>query len=73
MCFAALMPRRHWLSGHLVLARHADSSRFLKAEEFSPRNVVHTFRLTSPDDVDPEFAGWLGEAYRVGCQQRLRG
>ena len=43
------------------------------AEEFSPRNVVQTFRLTSPDDVDPEFAGWLGEAYRVGCQQHLRG
>lgn len=69
MSFAAFTPRRHWLNGHLVLARHASSPRFLKAEELSPRNVVHTFRLTSPADVDAEFVGWLAEAYRVGCQQ----
>jgi hypothetical protein len=28
MSFAAFMPRRHWLNGHLVLARHIASSRF---------------------------------------------
>jgi hypothetical protein len=72
MSFAAFTPRRRWLNGHLVLARHAGSSRFLKAEELSPRNVVHTFRLTSPADVDAEFVAWLAEAYRVGCQQHLR-
>ncbi len=72
MSFAAFTPRRHWLNGHLVLAQHAGSSRFLKAEELSPRNVVHTFRLTSPADVDAEFVRWLAEAYRVGCQQHLR-
>lgn len=72
MSFAVFVPRLHWLNGHLVLARHAGSARFLKAEELSPRNVVHTFRLTSPADVDAEFIGWLAEAYRVGCQQHLR-
>jgi hypothetical protein len=72
MSFAAFMPRIHWLNGHLVLARCADSPRFLKAEELSPRNVVHTFRLTSPADVDAEFISWLAEAYQVGCQQHLR-
>lgn len=72
MSFAAFTPRRHWLSGHLVLARHADSPRFQKVEEFSPRNVVHTFRLTSLADVDAEFTRWLAEAYLVGCQQHLR-
>ena len=71
MSFAAFIPRRHWLSGHLVMARHADSLRFLKVEELSPRNVVHTFRLNSPGDVDAEFTGWLGEAYLVGCPQHL--
>ena len=73
MSFAAFTPRLRWLNGHLVLARHAGSPRFLKVEELSPRNVVHTFRLTSPADVDPEFVGWLAEAYRVGCQQHVRG
>ena len=39
---------------------------------FSPRNVLHAFRLTGPADVDQEFAGWLAEAYRVGAQEHLR-
>src|SRR5215469_3175629 len=72
MSFAAFMPRIHWLNGHLVMARCVGSPRFLKAEELSPRNVVHTFRLTSPREVDAEFISWLAEAYRVGCQQHLR-
>jgi hypothetical protein len=71
MSFAALMPRRNWLSGHLVLARRIDSPRFLQVQELSPRNVVHTFRLTSPAEVDPQFVAWLAEAYRVGAQQHL--
>ena len=66
------MPRRHWLGRHLVLARHVISPRFLRVEEFSPRNVVPTFRLSAPDDVDAEFTGWLEEAYQVGTQQHLR-
>jgi Domain of unknown function (DUF5655) len=71
MSFAAFMPRRHWLNGHLVLARRIDSPRFLRIDALSPRNVVHAFRLTSPADVDEQFTGWLAEAYRVGAQQHL--
>jgi Domain of unknown function (DUF5655) len=67
MSFAAFMPRRHWLNGHLVLARRIESPRFLRVEAYSPHNVVHTFRLTSPADVDHEFAAWLAEAYQVGA------
>jgi hypothetical protein len=70
MSFAALMPRRRWLNGHLVLARRVDSARFLGTETYSPRNVVHTFRLYGPDEVDAEFIEWLAEAYRVGEQRR---
>jgi len=72
MSFAAFMPRRDWLNGHLVLARRIDSPRFSRIETFSPRNVLHAFRLTGPDEVDPEFAAWLAEAYRVGAQEHLR-
>lgn len=71
MSFAAFTPRRRWLGGHLVLARHADSPRFLRVQERSPRNVVHTFRLTSPAEVDAEFVNGLAEAYQVGCQHHL--
>jgi len=72
MSFAALMPRRRWLNGHLVLDRRIDSPRFSKVEVFSPRNVLHAFRLSTPEEVDDEFRGWLAEAYRVGGQHHLR-
>jgi hypothetical protein len=71
MSFAAFMPRRNWLNGHLVLARQVDSPRFLAVQVFSSRNVVHTFRLVSPAEVDPQFIAWLAEAYQVGAQQHL--
>lgn len=70
MSFAAFMPRRRWLNGHLVLARRIDSPRFVRVETLSPRNVVHSFRLAAPDEVDEEFTAWLAEAYQVGAQQQ---
>jgi hypothetical protein len=72
MSFAAFVPRKRWLNGHLVLARRVESERFLRVEEFSPRNVLHAFRLTTPDEVDDEFTTWLAESYRVGHQDHLR-
>lgn len=71
MSFAAFMPRTHWLDGHLVLARRIGSPRFRRIDEYSPRNIAHAFRLTSPADVDREFTGWLVEAHRVGEQRHL--
>jgi hypothetical protein len=72
MSFAAFMPRKNWLNGHLVLARRVDSPRFQKIEVYSPRNVLHAFRLHSPAEIDAEFTAWLTEAYRVGEQRHLR-
>lgn len=72
MSFAALVPRRRWLDGHLVLARRVDSPRFRRVEVYSPRNVLHAFRLAGPDEVDEEFRGWLAAAYDVGRQRHLR-
>jgi hypothetical protein len=69
MSFAALMPRRRWLDGHLVLARAVDSARWRLVQTYSPRNVLHAFRLASPEEIDDEFAGWLAEAYEVGEQK----
>ncbi len=71
MSFAAFVPRREWLNGHLVLARQVDSPRFHKVEVYSPRNVLHAFRVCTPDEIDDEFTGWLTEAYHVGEQRHL--
>ena len=72
MSFAAFLPRRRWLDGHLVLARRIDGPRFRRVDVYSPRNVLHAFRLAGPDEVDAEFAAYLAEAYLVGAQQHLR-
>jgi Domain of unknown function (DUF5655) len=72
MSFAAFMPRRLWLAGHLVLARRIGSPRFSKVQVISARNIVHLFRLNAPEDVDDQFARWLAEAYQVGIQEHLR-
>src|SRR4051812_4642228 len=69
MSFAAFVVRRHWLDGHVVLARELRSPRFRRIEIYSPGNVLHAFRLSGPEQVDPEVRGWLAEAYAVGAQQ----
>ena len=69
MSFAAFMPRAQWLDGHLVLAQAVPNARWTRIERFSARNVLHAFRLTSADDVDEPFRGWLADAYAVGCQR----
>jgi Domain of unknown function (DUF5655) len=69
MSFAAFIPRRNWLGGHLVLARRIENPRFRQVQELSPRNVVHAFRLASPAEVDRQFVAWLAESYRVGAQE----
>jgi hypothetical protein len=71
MSFAAFQPRQSWLDGHVVMAREVPSPRWRKVEVYSARNVLHAFRLGGPADVDDEFAGWLAEAYDVGCQRHL--
>jgi hypothetical protein len=72
MSFAQLTPRRRWVDGHIVLARRLESRRFRRIETFSPRNHLHTFRLTGTSDLDAEFQAWLVEAYAVGRQEHLR-
>jgi Domain of unknown function (DUF5655) len=71
MSFAALMPKRRWLDGHLVLARRAESPCFRRVETLSPRNHVHHFRLRHPDEIDAELKRFIAEAYAVGEQKHL--
>ena len=73
MSFAQITPKSHWLDGHIVLARRFEHPRFGQIQTISPRNHVHTFRLTSPGDIDEDFRSWLAEAYSVGEQRHLEG
>jgi hypothetical protein len=73
MSFAAFQPRKHWLHGHLVLARCAEHALVTRIQEFSPRNVVHEFRLTRPEELDAAFIALAREAYDVGLQRHRPG
>lgn len=70
MSFAQLTVRRHWVLGHLVLARRAEDPLFTRTETFSPRNHVHHFRLDDPAGVE-RLRAYAGEAYAVGRQDHL--
>jgi Domain of unknown function (DUF5655) len=72
MSFAAFAARRRWLDGHVVLDHRLYSPRFRRVETYSPRNVLHAFRLTSPEQVDAEVISWLARAYSVGEQRHLQ-
>ena len=72
MSFAAFSMRRHWVDGHVVLARRLESPRFRRIDVISPRNQVHVFRLQEPSEVDDEVERWLHEAYSVGEQKHLK-
>jgi hypothetical protein len=73
MSFAAFTLRRHWVDGHVVLARRLESPRFRRIDVISPRNQVHVFRLHEPSEVDAEVERWLAEAYSVGEQKHIDG
>jgi hypothetical protein len=71
MSFAQVTPRRHWLDGHLVLARRLPGVRIRRIDTISPRNHVHHFRLHAPGDLDQDFRALVREAYAVGAQEHL--
>ncbi len=73
MSFAAFQPRKHWLNGHLVLARRAEHPLFRRIQVYSPRNVLHEFRIDQPEQIDASFLALCREAYKVGQQQHLTG
>lgn len=70
--FAGVKPSNRWLDVDFWLTRRIESSRFRRIETLSPYTHIHTVRVARPDDVDTELAGWLREAYAVGCQKHLR-
>lgn len=72
MSFAALMLKKRWLDGHVVLARRLEDPRFRAIQTISPGNHVHQFRIETPDQLDDRVEAWLHEAYAVGKQEHLR-
>ena len=61
--FAAAVPRKRWLTGHIWLKRRAHHPSIQRIEMYIYRDFGHIFRLNTPDDIDEEFVKLLEEAY----------
>ncbi|SDW63308.1 hypothetical protein SAMN05421504_1011108 [Amycolatopsis xylanica] len=64
--FAEFRPKARCLSLELVLPRRVNEPRVFRQAEISEGRVVHTIKLTSITDVDPQLRAWLTEAYEAG-------
>ena len=69
--FAGASLGKHALSGYLDLPRRVEDPRITRSGPYTKRLWVHHFRIDSPSQLDQQFAGWLGEAYRVGAGAHL--
>jgi hypothetical protein len=64
--FAGAKPTARSLDGYLDLQRRVEDPRIRRAAPYTRRLFVHQFRISAPDELDDEFAGWVREAYQVG-------
>jgi hypothetical protein len=64
--FAGAKPTARALDGYLDLQRRVEDPRIRRAAPYTKRLFVHQFRISAPDEMDDEFAGWVREAYQVG-------
>jgi hypothetical protein len=64
--FAGAVPTARALDGHLDLRRQVSDARIRRSSPCTRRLFVHHFRVTSSDQLDDDFAGWIAEAYAVG-------
>lgn len=70
--FAGAKPKPGSLDGYLDLQRQLSDPRITRASAYTSRLFVHQFRVTSLDQLDEEFAGWIREAYDVGAGAHMR-
>jgi Domain of unknown function (DUF5655) len=64
--FAGVTPRQSSIVGYLDLQRRVVDDRIRRSSPYTKRLFVHRFRVVALEELDDEFASWLGEAYAVG-------
>ncbi len=72
VAFMAVTVQPAALCGHLILPEKRRHPRFLRVDTLAPRHHAHHFRLTTPDEIDPEFVNSIREAYAGGMQRPRR-
>lgn len=69
--FAGAKPTMRGLAAYMDLQRVVEDPRIISWSPYTKRLFVHQIRLSSLDQLDDEFAGWIGEAYAVGAGAHL--
>jgi hypothetical protein len=69
--FAGAKPTMRGLAAYMDLQRVVEDPRVISWSPYTKRLFVHQIRLTSLDQLDDEFAGWIAEAYAVGAGAHL--
>jgi hypothetical protein len=59
------------LAVYLDLQRKVIDPRVRNVAPYTKRLFVHHFQISSADQLDDEFAGWVREAYAVGAGAHL--
>jgi hypothetical protein len=71
--FAGARPDRQGVVGYLDLLRPiVGDARIGSASPYGRRLFVNHFRIRTAAELDDTFAGWVREAYAVGCGAHLR-
>jgi Domain of unknown function (DUF5655) len=69
--FAGCRPDKNGIRGYLDLQRAVEDPRISNVTPYTSRLFVHHYRISTPDQLDDEFAGWVREAYAVGAGAHL--
>ena len=69
--FAGARPKGDELIGYFDVTYQVDDPRIRTVSPYQKDLFVHHFRISSTDEIDEEFAGWIRDSYeRVGCGRR---
>jgi hypothetical protein len=71
--FAGARPTEQGLAVYLDLQRPVEDPRITRAVPYTKRLFTHHLRITAPEQLDDELAGWVREAYAVGQGAHLPG
>lgn len=64
--FAGAKPTAQGVAGYMDLQRAVEHRTVRSVAPYTSRLYVHQIRITSREDMDDEFLGYLREAYAVG-------
>lgn len=64
--FAGARPTAGGVTCYLDLQRVVEDQRITSVAPYTKRLFVHHLRLSRPEELDDELAGWVREAYAVG-------